>query len=195
MAHEYEEGLIINEIEFLEYVGKDRHNKKKWRLKCHCGNEFIAIGTAVKRGNTKSCGCTQYKRTHGQTHTKLYQVWRNMKYRCNNAKAPNYKNYGGRGIAVCDEWSNDFSKFKEWSVKNGYQEGLTLDRINNNGNYESDNCRWVDVQTQNNNKRKTLIVVIDGKEVSLKEYSVMVDIPYSTLKYRYHKGKDLLNGE
>lgn len=192
MAYEYEE---YNGIKFIECMGTDKHNKKKWKLQCHCGKEFIAIGTAVKRGNTKSCGCTQYKRTHNKTKSKLYKVWINMKSRCNNPNTPNYNSYGGRGILICDEWMNDFNNFYNWSYENGYQEGLSIDRIDNDGNYESGNCRWADIPTQNNNQRKTLVVVVDGEKMSLKEYSVMVDVPYSTLKYRYHKGKDLLNGK
>lgn len=188
----YEEGTIINGIEFLECVGTDKHNKKKWKLRCHCGNEFVAIGTAVKRGNTQSCGCTKYKRTHGQTHTKMYQVWRNMKYRCNNVKAPNYNDYGGRGIKVCNDWSNDFSKFKEWADKNGYKEGLTLDRINNNGNYEPENCRWVTVKTQNINRRNTIYVNYKGKKCTLLDVEKDTGIPYNILKHRVYRGVDLL---
>lgn len=194
MGYQYEKGLIINEIEFLEYVGNDRHNKKKWKLKCHCGNEFIAIGSDIKKGNTKSCGCTQYKRVHNKTKTKLYKVWINMKSRCKNTNVPNYSSYGGRGIMICDEWLNDFNNFYNWAMNNGYKEGLSIDRVDVDGDYKPSNCRWADISTQNNNKRKTLWVNYKGKEISLKEYSFLVNIPYSTLKYRYHNGKDLLNG-
>lgn len=187
-----EEGVIINGIEFIKCIGTDKHNKKKWKLKCHCGNEFIAIGSSVKRGNTKSCGCTKYKRTHGQTNTKLYQVWRNMKYRCTNTEAPNYEDYGGRGIKICEEWLKSFDSFYQWSRDNGYEEGLSIDRIDNDGDYNSKNCRWVTQKEQNVNKRNTIHVFYKGKQCTLLEVEKDTGIPYNILKHRMYQGKDIL---
>jgi len=96
-----------------------------------------------------------YKTKHGGAHTKLYFVWAQMKGRCFNKKHKEYKNYGARGITVCQEWQTDYGVFWAWAKQNGYQEGLTLDRIDVNGNYEPDNCRWTNMHVQNANKRKS----------------------------------------
>ena len=89
------------------------------------------------------------------SYSRLYKVWQGMKTRCYNPNFIYYCNYGGRGIMICDEWKNDFSKFYELAINNGYKEGLTIDRINNDGNYEPDNCRWITRAEQNRNQRKT----------------------------------------
>ena len=112
----------------------------------------------------KSCGCMHYKlmteskTIHGESgigkRTKIYSIWSNMRQRCNNKKHKNYKNYGGRGIIICNEWK-EYIPFKEWAIFNGYKKGLTIDRRNNNGNYESNNCRWVTSTVNNQNTRAT----------------------------------------
>lgn len=95
---------------------------------------------------------------HGKKNTRLYRIWLQMKNRCFNIRTNRYKDYGGRGITVCDEWKNDFTKFYDWSILNGYQENLTIDRIDNDGNYEPSNCRWVTVKIQNRNSRSNHLI-------------------------------------
>ena len=114
------------------------------------------LGNGLKQ---KSCGCNlgkglknNYK--HGETKTRLYGVWRNMKYRCYNPNCEAFKYYGGRGIIVCPEWANDYTKFRDWSLSNGYQKGLFIDRINSDGNYEPSNCRFLTIEESNRNKRR-----------------------------------------
>lgn len=102
-----------------------------------------------------------------------------------------YQNYGGRGITVCDEWLHSFVSFKDWAFEHGYQEGLTIDRINNDGNYEPDNCRWVDYITQANNKRGCLYATIDGETKTLTEWCRVLNISYSTIMSRRQKNKDI----
>lgn len=132
---------------------------------------------------------------HKMSKTKLYKIWGSMKQRCLNMNDKGYKNYGGRGITVCDEWKNDFISFYQWSVNNGYQEGLTIDRINNNGNYEPSNCRWTDNFTQQSNTRKNVYLTIDGETKILSEWQRISKIsPYAFYK-RYNegiRGKELL---
>lgn len=131
----------------------------KYLCKCECGNEKIIVGTSLKNGSSKSCGCilseetSRRSRTHGQSNTRLYRIWHGMLDRCNNHNRHEYKYYGGRGITVCPEWMK-FEPFYEWSISHGYSDDLTIDRIDNDGNYEPNNCRWVTMQVQTRNRRK-----------------------------------------
>jgi len=135
-----------------------------WKCLCICGRLIDVRGINLKSGNTKSCGCLRqdsiqrrrYKHGEAGTNlriqTRLYDVWCSMKYRCYGLKSQIYKYYGGRGIKICDEWKNDFITFRGWALANGYQENLTIDRINNNGNYEPNNCQWI-TASENSKKR------------------------------------------
>lgn len=158
-------GLRFGRLTVIEYAGANAHRKKAWVCRCDCGNVLTVAGASLKNGNTKSCGC--YKRdkltdrntTHGGTIDRLYGIWSCMKHRCNTPTYKKYKDYGGRGIRVCEEWENSYEAFKSWAMANGYDETApfgecTIDRIDVNGNYEPTNCRWVDMKTQNNNMRR-----------------------------------------
>ena len=135
-----------------------------WLCRCDCGKETVVRTTVLTSGHTKSCGCyAKHLRengvphtTHGNKHSRLYRIWCGMKSRCCNPNVPFYKYYGGKGIAVCEEWQNDFQSFFffffGWSMANGYEDHLTIDRIDNDGNYEPSNCRWVSMAVQNRNK-------------------------------------------
>lgn len=126
---------------------------------CDCGNEFITRHEYIKSGHTKSCGCLHKKRAsetsikHGHTRTRIYRIWCHMKERCYTSSCKSYCNYGDRGIIVCNSWKNDFKSFYDWAINSGYKENLTIDRINNDGNYEPSNCRWTDLSTQSSNTR------------------------------------------
>lgn len=124
---------------------------------------------------------------YGLSNTRLNRIWRGFRQRCYNPNQPDFKYYGGRGITVCPEWKDDFKAFYDWAMSNGYQDNLTLDRIDCNGNYEPSNCRWVTMKVQTNNKRCNIRVVVDGKEMSLKELSKVTGIKYTTLYMRYRK--------
>lgn len=134
-----------------------------WMCLCDCGNETYVYGSNLLQGKTKSCGCYHTEMikaansTHGESKTRLHRIWAGMKERCYNTRASNYHNYGGRGISVCDEWRNSFSAFRDWAVLNGYKDHLSIDRINVDGNYEPQNCRWATFIEQNNNKRNNLL--------------------------------------
>lgn len=127
-------------------------------------------------------------KTHGMTNTRLFHIWSTMKQRCCNPNKQHYECYGGRGIEVCDEWLKDFNSFYEWSLKNGYTEELTLDRINIDGNYEPSNCRWVDRVTQANNKKNNRVVEYKGKQYTVAELSSKYNINYSCLYSRIRQG-------
>lgn len=137
----------------------DKSGRCYWFCECECGNTTRVVANSLRKGLTKSCGCLRKevcKETHtkhGEHGTRLYTIWQDMLLRCNYSGATGYEYYGGRGIKVCDEWSKDYIPFRDWAKANGYKDYLTLDRINNDGNYEPSNCRWATYKEQNNNSR------------------------------------------
>lgn len=172
-------------LEFVERRGKNYY----WKCKCDCGNERIVQNP--KSSRTVSCGC--YNREvitkHGLDGTKLYHVLNAMKHRCYSKKNKSYHHYGGRGITICDEWLNDPREFVNWANENGYEHGLTIDRINVNGNYEPSNCRWVTPKRQGNNTRVNVNITFNGETHTLHEWSEILGIPYQTLHYRVRIAK------
>lgn len=156
--------------------------------KCECGNIKAVNYSRLIYGKTKSCGCLQrgILRKHGQSRTRLYRIWNSMICRCNSKSASNYCRYGGRGITVCNEWLS-FEPFWKWAIKNGYSDFLTIDRIDNDGNYSPENCRWADDETQRNNQRKTHRLTFNGKTQSMAQWSRETRLPYSTLDGRINK--------
>lgn len=135
-------------ISFHEVINR----RTFWTCECECGSVRNFNGTDLRGGKIKSCGCYRVSK-HGCTGTRLYNIWKGMKARCYIKSAKSFKDYGGRGIKLCDEWINDFLKFKEWSLLNNYNDQLSIERINNNGNYEPNNCKWIPLKEQSKNRR------------------------------------------
>lgn len=169
-----------------------------------CGGSTVVTTGSLRSGNTKSCGClrkemlVKRQTVHGMAKSQerhpLYIVWASMKSRCYNPNEPSYKNYGGRGIKMCDEWM-DFVPFMKWALNNGYREGLEIDRIDNNGNYEPGNCRFVTRSENQLNKRNNRCITIDGVTKTVSEWAEIAGLPlttiYSRLRYGW-SGKRLL---
>lgn len=200
------EELINKKYGRLVIISYDtkKGNKHYVNCKCDCGNTKSIRFSRLKSGETKSCGCIRLENLeklrhlnnlnrHGKSKDKLYSVYSSIKYRCYNVNANNYKHYGGKGVKVCDEWLNDFMKFYNWSHNNGYREGLSIDRIDVNGDYEPSNCRWADSTTQSNNKCNTIYLTYNNKTQSLSAWAKELSIPYGTAYSRFSRGKETNN--
>ena len=147
-------GRKFGMLTVLKFAYKNSFNQAMWKCRCDCGNETTVHSNNLRRGYTKSCGCvrnlksSERTKKHGMHGTNLYNRWKSMKERCSDMKN---ERYGGRGITVCDEWKNDFQAFYDWSMSNGYSANLQLDRIDNDGNYEPTNCRWISAKKNREN--------------------------------------------
>ena len=188
-------GQKYGKLTVLERVGTKSHSSQ-WMCICDCGNKVVVGRNNLIHNHTKSCGCLKHReavnRTHGQSETRLYFVWRNMLNRCFNSKVRDYPNYGGRGITVCQEWKEDFQVFSDWAFANGYngtakRGEYTLDRVDTNGNYEPSNCRWITIKEQTNNQRSNHVVIFNGEKYTLAQLAEATGIPYKTLHKRINK--------
>lgn len=183
-------GKTFGRLTVMHYTHSDSHRVPHYLCKCECGTEKIISSQSLKRGLTVSCGCYHRERhhVHGITGHPLLDVYRHMKDRCSDPTYHAYKDYGGRGITVCDEWMNDAKAFYDWAVSNGYKEGLTLDRVDNNGNYEPSNCRWATRTEQGNNKRNNIVLEFNGKAMTLHDWARALNINPGTLDSRLRNG-------
>ena len=181
-------GQSYNYLRVLNYAGRNKRGDLLYECEClACGKHKIIAGKKLRHGEIKSCGCMHHKYGHGQTDTRLYHIWCTMKARCNRPTAQKYARYGGRGIKLCEEWQA-FENFYKWSMENGYAEDLSIDRIDNDGNYEPSNCRWVDNKTQSNNTSTNRRFVFMGKEYTMAQISDMTNVPYRLISRRISRG-------
>lgn len=176
---------------------KIRNNGQKvrmWECRCECGNVRYLNRREIVTEKRKSCGCKfnelqRLKATvHGDSHTRLHNIWSGMRERCYTKSDFHYKWYGERGIKMCDEWKDDYVTFKEWAVSNGYSEQLTIDRINVDGDYSPENCRWVTLKVNANNKRNNHRLNVLGGSWTLSELEDMTGINQETIRHRLRLG-------
>ena len=154
-----------------------------WKCICDCGNIAYVSGDSLRRNHTKSCGCLSRQLKHNGVGTRLYNTWNGIKARCGNQSAPSYPYYGGRGIIVCEEWE-DFINFQAWSMASGYDDSLTIDRIDNNKGYTPDNCRWATPKEQANNRRNNLMITNGGKTQNITQWAQETGIKVTTIHAR-----------
>lgn len=185
-------GMEFGNLTVIKKVDRKNHSNR-WLCKCKCGNEIICYQYNLERGTSTSCGCLRSyyagknRNCHGESYSVLYKKWQSMKNRCENPNSPNYKNYGGRGISVCEEWKT-FWKFREWSYQNGYRDGLTIERNDVNGNYCPENCCWIESFDQNSNKRNSSFIEYGGKKQTAAQWARELGIGKDTITYRIRAG-------
>lgn len=189
-------GKKFGKLTAIKRVGKSKQGRYLWLCKCECGGEKVVVHSDLVTGNTKTCGCVITNTSHGMSRSKLYKKWTDIKMRCYNPKNKNFKNYGQRGIKMCEEWKNDFSSFAIWAMQNGYDDSAprgkyTIDRIDVNGDYTPENCRLVDIQTQERNKRNTYYAKYNGKNIPVAALCAELNLQYQAVYLRIVRGEPI----
>ena len=188
---------IIREV---EPAGSSNKRVRRFLCRCDCGNEIICRLPNLKSGTTKSCGCyrkfvsSNRRDCHHLQNTRIYRIWCGMKRRCYNKHNEHFDRYGGRGIIVCDEWKTDFMNFYDWAMSNGYDDKLSIDRINNEGNYEPSNCRWANQKQQIVNSTATIKCSLGGNIVSLSDIADILGVSFKRIRrivYMLNNGYDM----
>lgn len=187
-------GKKYGRLTVIEDMGK-RNNVRYWKCVCDCAErtEVIVRCYALRSGNTKSCGCMHKEQLAKRNHNnhkwniendRIYRIWKAMKHRCYNENDTHYKNYGGIGITICEEWFNNFETFQDWAVTNGYADNLTIDRIDGRKNYCPENCRWITQKEQCNNISRNKILEYNGEQHTLAEWCEKLGLNYGRTKAR-----------
>ena len=202
-------GKRFGMLEVISRAGSDKNKRALWLCRCDCGNKKIVSTKLLSSGDTKSCGCfgysssverlKSYRTKHNKYHTRLYTIWRGIKQRCYCPKNVRYDRYGARGICVCDEWKNDFASFYNWSIENGYTDEKllngkykwTIERINNNGNYEPENCKWATIEEQSNNKCNNRFIEYNGEVKTVAQWARFFEMNPYIIYHRLFKGWDV----
>lgn len=183
-------GQRFGRLVVLSFAEK-KNRRMMWNCICDCGNKVVVCGTDMRSGNTQSCGCQRKEnfnhKKHEKHNTRVYRIWKGIKSRCFNPNRKGFHHYGGRGITMCDEWKDDFQAFYDWAMSHGYEDNLTIDRIDVNGNYEPLNCRWVDSFTQGTNKSDVVFVEYNGEKHPLSVWAEITGIKHATLYNRIVK--------
>ena len=180
-GHKFGRWLVLHkDLDRLDHKGI----KSYYICQCDCGSIHSVSAYGLRNGTSKSCGCktkdriTKYNYRHGLSRTDIYRIFRCMKERCYSPKHSSYKNYGGRGIGICEEWKNNPESFVNWALNSDYQKGLTIDRKDVNGNYSPENCKWATRKEQVRNRTNTVYIHIDGNRYSLSEFCEKHNLSY-----------------
>lgn len=191
-------GKRFGKLTVVERAGRDKDGRFLWKCACDCGGVKYTITANLNSGRVRSCGCLHYEEASkrmkemrarkGKRDKRLSTIWLNMKARCFNPKNAGYKNYGERGITVCDEWKESFENFYNWAINNGYEKTLSIDRIDPNGNYEPSNCRWTTMKVQQNNRTNNHIEEMNGESHTIAEWIEILNITKKKMDYLLSKG-------
>ncbi len=185
-------GQKFNRLTFVKFI-EVKNKTTYWEVKCDCGFIKTISSSGVVSGKIISCGCYRNQilrspKTHGGSHDTLYGLWRGIIQRCTDKNCKIYKHYGGRGISICNEWKNDYLVFKNWAIQNGYSKELSIERIENNGNYEPGNCRWATDKEQSRNRRNNVRITIDGVTKILKDWCIEYGVNSNSVSTRINRG-------
>lgn len=197
-------GKRFGRLTVLSRGGNTKDKRSTWLCLFDCGNCKVVRASNLIAGQTKSCGCLYYESRknaaqkvkgekshlykHGLSKSRINSIYRGIKKRCYNHNEPSYPNYGGRGIRMCDIWENDFMPFYRWSMENGYSDTLSIDRIDVDGDYCPENCRWVDWKTQQNNRRNNKVIEYNGVSHTVAEWADISGVKRKTLYKRLNNG-------
>ena len=185
-------GQRFGRLIVVRFIGTSKARQAIWRCQCDCGKETDVRASSLRCGDTTSCGCLQREVSkevntkHGEAHSRLHNIWGQMKGRCENPKNHAFEHYGARGIAVCDEWK-EYANFRDWAMLNGYRESLSIDRIDNDKGYSPDNCRWTTMKKQSNNRRSNHTISFNGETHTLEEWASIKGLKYGTLSSRINR--------
>lgn len=185
-------GKQFGNLTVIEYLGR-KHHASYWKCRCECGNEVNCYYGNLIRGTSTSCGCLrsyyakQSRNCHGESRSRLYREWAAMRNRCYNKNSHDYNRYGGRGIIVCDEWQ-EYWPFREWAHKSGYDDSLSLDRKDVNGNYCPENCCWITMAEQQSNKRTNVYIEYNGTKKTVAQWAKELGMRKESISYRIKAG-------
>lgn len=187
-------GQRFGRLVVIERMTDTTPGRPRWLCQCDCGKEKVIHTNHLRSGHTRSCGCLRQdelvtrSRKYDKPNSRLLRVWGAMIHRCYIPSDRAYPYYGGRGIGVCEEWQNSFETFQIWALSNGYREGMSIDRIDNNGDYCPQNCRWTNRIVQANNTRANHLITWNGVSHTLMEWSRYMGINHATLRHRIRQG-------
>lgn len=184
----------LTAIKFCYSKSRKKATDHYWLFRCDCGKEKILLKSSVTSGHIKSCGCYHKEKIsiihkkHGLANSRIYGIWCDIKTRCKNPKHIRHNYYYDKGINICDEWTNNFENFYNWALENGYKESLSIDRIDVNGNYCPENCRWVNNKIQSNNKTNNHNITVNGITHTISEWCDIKQMNYHTFYSRLNRG-------
>jgi hypothetical protein len=186
-------GKKFGKLTAIKIVGRSNAGKMIWLCECECGNQTKVVSNSLVSGKTKSCGCSRYgnNKKYGSVPShkqRLYNIWCGIKDRCFNSNNKSYFRYGGRGITMCSDWINNYTAFRDWAINNGYRKELTIDRIDVNGDYTPDNCRWADCIKQANNRTNSHYLTYKGRTMTISEWARDLGVNEHLIRMRIWKG-------
>lgn len=181
-------GTKINKVTILSHFKKGKNNCNYFECLCECGRVSQIRANHLLNENQETCGKHHKKYYDSEIGTRIYNTWNRMMHRCYDINNQKYYAYGARGILICNEWKNDYNAFYEWSIKNGYQIGLWIERIDNDGDYRPENCRWATRKEQMNNTRRNHFVQYREENKTIAQWCEILDLPYKTINSRLNRG-------